>query len=391
MKNFFRGYFFSIIAIIGNVDAADNQYHQKKVLTSNVVEISGVDCSFIDDSGGNGDVPDAPVRMVRDPSGDVIAIASNTKNIPYNVINHAHFTRSSCKSQITANSISDPSKFSDNFWISSLYYSSDNRFRAIVHNEYWGAKYSKICHNKLNGRPVWGGICVYVSVISADYDLKDKVFRTRGVDDLVAAFPYKFDENMTWEGIRDPSNVIKSPVDGQFYFFATAVNYREQQRGSCLFRSKDGVKPWVTYGSNGREKEMNSPYNSESIEKTFTCDIVTALPISGVSYHAGISKFVAVGHSNDIGGGIGGIFYMTSGDLRNWSLPNLLLEGYSMDRNKKNFPIIGYPSVVSAVNDKNGFDEISRGAIIYYIEVMRDINGRTLTRQRRIKYFKYIF
>ena len=335
-------------------------------------------CDAVDENGQRMDVPDAPLRAIRWHDG-ILAIAAHYNNLIYSSDTLQTLRRRDCNSVYKSKKNSDPARFADREWLVSLY-ASGNRLFGLVHNEYWGALHNKECKDRLGRRPPWASICLYGNLTGAVSN-DARSFRTSG---LVAAYPYSFSTDFTRNGIRDPSNIFRSPKDGYIYFMAWVDPYKEQQGGECLFRSKDPFKqPWLAWDGTGFNVPMDSPYERRGDAKSTFCKPVSGLWMTTVVYFEPADVFVALAFDERIAPG--GVFYRTSKNLIDWSRAELLMEGHGFTFWKKkgaSAPVV-YPALLDPESQSMNFDTIGTSPYLYF-QRAKTQRGEALGRERDI-------
>ena len=335
-------------------------------------------CDDVDENGNRMDVPDAPLRATR-WQGNILAMAAHYNNLVYSSDALQTLRRRDCNSVLKSEKNPKPAHFADREWLVSPY-ASNNRLFGLVHNEYWGALHNGDCKRRLGHRPPWASVCLYGNLTGIVSNDTQSFLRTG----VVAAYPYPFSTDMTRNGVRDPSNLFRSPLDGYVYFMAWVDPYKDQQGGMCLFRSRDPFSsPWLAWDGTGFNAAMTSPYERKTATAPNFCKPVSGLWITTVVYYEPAKSFIAVAFDERIAPG--GIFYRTSKDLIHWSRAELLMEGHDFSFWKKkgaSAPVV-YPSLLDPESPSLNFDTTGSKPWLYFQRV-RTRNGEALGRERDI-------
>ena len=341
-------------------------------------------CPGKDEWGGKMDLPDAPLRAFRLANGKIKILSPHYNNLAYVTDDFTHISHPDCHSMFSSIKSTDPDTFSNRDWLVSAHIYDDGRIYGLVHNEYWGGQYNITCRLRLEERAYWDSICLYVNLISTASPDNGHTFKllTQPLN-LAAAFPYPFAPDMGRVGVRDPSNILFNPKDGNLYFLAIVDSYRDQPRGNCLFRSRDPLtQAWRAWDGKKFDTVMGSPYNQKENNQPAFCASVSDLNMTTLLYSTEADTFIGFGYEERIRPG--GLFYRTSGDLIHWSAPALLTEGHSFGFwAPGKGPLIAYPSLLDPDSSGNNFDEIGANGFLFFQKIrLRD--GKPDARQRDI-------
>lgn len=343
------------------------------------------------DGASAADVPDAPPRFVRRASGDVMMVAAHHNNIPWYTTDFVHFQRRGCGSVLPSNENPDPARFDDQVWIVGFYTANKKDIFALVHNEYHGAAHIPACKRRLTkGQNYWAAICLQISMKGYVSHDQGRTFQVSPQSDPVLATTMdKIDASNfatgTRVGIHDPSNIVKNPNDGYFYFVSGVDPSPLQKNGLCLFRSKDPLsEPWTAWDGSGFNAHTTSPYNGG---QGAACEPVRpwGIYIPAISYNTVLGKFLGIGRSD-----AHQLVAITSKDLIHWDKPQPLRDSEQLNWWKpfSNLPDPdSYWTILDPTSKSPYFDTSGKSPYVYYVS-WRTSLLRPLSRTRDIKRFK---
>ena len=332
-----------------------------------VVPISLKMTCAIQNNSANGKelVPDAPFRALRLMDNRILIFAEDSNNMPYTTVNFKRVVQTLCHSLLKWPKSRSVFDFSDFKWIVSPYTLNGRDIFALVHNEYHGWKYLSKCRMRaVTEMRAPNSVCTYDNISGVWSTNYGKLFKASGNrESLIARFPYNFNDNMNIIGVRDPTNIILSPIDGKFYFMARVDHYLRQPAGECLFRnSKLGVRGWRAW--NGKSFSINMRALVVDKSARAICAPVIGIFISSIVYSINNHTFLGVGM------GPFGAKYATSPNLISWSMPRVFMRGERPGMWQPNYarePPSAYYSVIDPSSKSRNFDTIGRHPYLYYV------------------------
>lgn len=372
--------FFAVLAVGGA--QADDLTLRVAGEAEVVVNADGRHCPGVDETKQNTDIPDAPLRLIRLGTDELLGFAPHYNNYLYTGRSADRLWRKDCKTVFDSARNPDPSKMAALEWLVAPYLLGDGTIYSLVHNEYQGARYDEQCRKRLpDGAPPWGAICIYASLTAAVSTDKGLSFqRVAGPLQLVAAPPSKFRSDSRWYGVHDPSNIVKSPVDGYYYFTANSPQFAEMENGICVFRTKNPLlEPWLAWDGNGFRLRMKSPYDQGAASGK-SCKSVLSHAISGITFNTELGRYIGVGVEEK-----DRVYYSTSKDLVNWEPVRTLLEASPpfawKDRSK---PPVNFLSLIDPASKSANFDISGRNLYLYFVRWRLKPDGGVQSRVRDI-------
>jgi hypothetical protein len=332
------------------------------------------------------DVPDAPPRMIRRADGLIELFAAHHNNIPFYSRDGAHFGRSSCTSAWPSKMNPAPSAFADQDWVVALYTRDGQNVFALLHDEYHGPAHIPQCRARLANKDFyWAPICLSISLTGAvSHDQGSHFIALPGDLRLVATAPSTLGPanfgSATRMGIRDTSNIVRSPVDGYYYFLAAADPYGAQVEGTCVFRSGDPfAQPWFAWDGQSFGLRMGSPY--EGSRRSGCSPVFPASNyVSALSWNTVTRSFLAIGRAGD-----GHVLYATtSTDLIHWAPRQPLKPSVQDSWWKPGEPAPeSYFSIIDPASPSRSFD-VSGGHPYIYLVRWQMSDGRPYGHRREI-------
>lgn len=311
------------------------------------------------------DIPDAPPRIFRDSTGVLHLFAGHFTNLALTGKTASRFTHPSCRSMMMSALDPDPSKFSDYEWLDAPYTLDGHTVYAIIHDEYHGWKYFPECTVETSRQYKR---CWYTNLTYAISSDGGKTFsRVTLPDGLVARAPYPFSKEITRAGVHDPSNIFRNPADGAYYFLAPVEGYKEQARGTCLFRSPD-LKPgtWRAWDGVGFNAKMVGPYNEtrqRNAPSTCTPVIDIAAPLWNATFNTSVKQFIAVGRN------AGGVAFRASADLIHWSRAYTIMPSLMPNQWRPGAPAPTRSfALIDPDSPSRNFDVTGGAPYLYYIK-----------------------
>ncbi len=335
---------------------------------------SGVDgCAPID-------TPDIDPRAFRDASGGVAMFALHYVNRALRGPDLAHL-KIDCA--VALDSAHDPeaAHYNDRRYMTATWTDNGRDVVGIVHHEYHADDHRACATTQSIG-------CWYNTILSFSSRDGGRSF-TMDRPAVVAAAPFKQDvEQGRHRGFFNPSNIVS---DGRYkYFMASTTGWSGQNYGVCLFRSPNPFDSasWRAWDGADFTVRYGDPYGPRAPAPR-PCAIVApfVFPVGSLVKHAASGRWLAVWMAKKDDGAfpISGFYTSTSGDLRHWSQPRLLLAGPTIHDGACGGSLIAYPSIIDENARTRNFEDAGDSPWLYYVSIK--MNGcetgeRTLQRER---------
>ena len=272
----------------------------------------------------------------------------------------------------------DPSHYAADEYLDSPVAFDNGTVVALVHTEFPGNRYNE---SGGPGAPYCTGAagakgypeCWTVSVglvVSHDWG-KTFAHAAPPPRHLVAAVPYGYNQSQLAYGWGDPSNILKSPVDG--FYYAALWNRHQvglQKPGLCFMRSNDLMDPrsWRGYdGKGGYTVPFADAYTlAPGTEAQHVCAVSETLPAGsvfdgcaahGLTYSRHLRKFVVTLGCNQATDA--NFKVAVSDDMITWSEPAPLDPTVGLDPAiakyvvGRNYPTFMDPTAPAAFGDRN--------------------------------------
>ena len=319
------------------------------------------------------DIPDLPARAFRDEAGRVHLIAANAMNTQLvgpalDRLSHP------CTRTMPSDLEADPAQYNDAEWLAAPYTEDGRTVYALVHNEYHGHEHPGRCPS---GEYINCWYNAITLAVSRDGGASFQDARPPP-QHLVASVPRRYVPDAGPYGIFSPSNIVRNEDDGYYYALVVAQSYREQQRGSCLLRTKQLGVPssWRAWDGSGFGIAMTSAYQpGPDASSNRTCTPVSTPQIAAMhdslTYNTYLDKYLLVGSAGDRLSSRGkvawGIYYSVSDDLVKWSRRRLIREvelPSTFECGDRN-PIL-YPSLIDPDSTSRSFETTGRRPYMYF-------------------------
>jgi hypothetical protein len=274
---------------------------------------------------GKIDVPDAPARAFRNNQGKVFLLAVNSLNIPMLGTSLNNVKRTSCRSLLKPIDSSNPSTYTNDEWLTSVYTPDGKNILMLIHNEYHGWEYSKACAKPSSDRKERDYLkCWYLSVTFVESSDGGQTFiRQPAPNNIVANVPDRYLPNMGRIGPHAPSNIVKSPIDNHYYVLILMSEYKNRKRGVCVLRGQS-LDPlaWRAWDGKGFNIDFIDPYTEKTTDpEKHICQTVVPEPLYSLTYNTYIQKYIAIGQRKNLM-----LTYRLSEDLVHWSSPQKLMD-----------------------------------------------------------------
>ena len=319
------------------------------------------------------DIPDAPARAFTDSNGNVSLLASHfvsRRNVGLSLDTVQH----SCNLVFNSHYDADPRAYADREWLSSTYTPDGKTVYALVHDEYQGWRYDSACGT------VWAQqqTCWMNAITSAVSTDGGATFAAApSPSHVVASAPYPYARGTGPFGYFKPTNIVRRPEDGYFYFLVRAEANRAQSQGTCVLRTTNlaDAASWRAWDGNDFTVRFINPYvETRELPSAHVCRPVDT-PVIGtmsasLTYSSYLGKFVlldGIAPVDDQGLEHPGIYYATSSDLVHWGDRRLLMNAEVTWTHACGDPDpVGNPSLIDADSPSRNFDVMGRRAYLYF-------------------------
>ena len=256
----------------------------------------------------------------------------------------------------------DPAAYDDRAWIASPWTPDGRTILAVVHNEFQGQRRPAICP-RLRYMDCWYN--ALTAVVSHD---GGHSFQRAPVQALVATLPYRYDQlESGHHGYFNPSNIMT--LDGARYLLTFATRAGAQREGNCLLRTTAIATPeaWRGWDGSAFEVVFVDPYTQPGPPEPHVCVPVgqggLRWPVTSLVRHAASGLFIAMMQDGERGGGI---FYSTSPDLLQWSVPALLLPALGPGAWAcADPPPLAYASLLDPASKDRNFETVDATAALF--------------------------
>jgi hypothetical protein len=341
----------------------------KAVATLQVVGSETTVFNWNTDRCATWNIPDLPLRAFRDSRGVVHAVLSHFTNYALVGPDLDHL-KPDCSAPLqTSDGNADPATFDDKRWIAAPYTLDGKTIYALEHVEYQGNTHPGMCPSQTYMS------CWYNSIQLATSSNGGTSFST-AASPLVATMPTRYVPDGGNIGIFQPSNIVRSPLDGAYYAMALEIGPGNSPRGSCLMRSTDLADPqsWRGWDGSGFSVSFVDPYHDSSTAG-HVCQPVATPQISemtqSLTYNTTLQQFLLVGdagqwdpQSKSV---VWGIYYSVSPDLIHWSQRQVLdvvtpTWAYQCGGEDPGL----YPSLLDPSSTSRNFETTGSTAYLYY-------------------------
>jgi hypothetical protein len=320
------------------------------------------------DTGRDGcsqnDFPDESGHAFRDPSGNIHLFFTTSTNREFVGPSFAHL-KHTCDIAYEGALNNNPSAYDDNGWLTA-FYADGKTIYALIHNEFHAfAENKKLCPKSPNNPG-----CAEVSIseaVSTDGGYHFK--RLPGDHALVAAMPYRFQEQPHWFGYMNPSSIVKHGDD--YYVLVSQIHPTDRTRsGVCVLHTRTISDPSSWRGWDGKDFTVKfvDPYRIKIDDPN--AHVCTPLAPGQVFFALGSLAWSPLRQSyllvarfqkwdQPTHGEVPGAYLFESKDLIHWSKPVLLLS--DAEAGAENL----YPSLIDPDSPDANFSTLGDNAILY--------------------------
>jgi hypothetical protein len=327
------------------------------------------------------DIPDLPVRALRDHTGRVRLTISHMST---RWMEGPHFGALThpCDVAFASTASGDPAAFDDREWLASLFTRDGRHVTALVHNEFQGHRHPGACPSG-EYRQCW-----YNAITIARSSDGGRTFgQPPPPHHLVAPphAPYVPDGGLA--GYFAPSNVVfRRPF---FYVLVKARAFAGQEWGTCLLRTRRPEDPgsWRAWSGRRFDRRLRSPYAEGGPRRG--CAPVARDDIEqmaeSLTYNTELRRFLLVGRGRSPDPRTGrirrGFHYSLSRDLLRWTPRRLLLEATFPEFHECGGPDpVLYPSIVDHASRSRTYATSGRRMHLYFTRFNYDGCRQTMDR-----------
>jgi hypothetical protein len=330
------------------------------------------------------DIPDAPARAWRLPSGAVALLAGSEATRASRGPDLARIERD-CAVLHAGAEDGDPAAFDDRSWIAAVH-AVGSRVEGLAHVEYHGHLRPDRCLGDYAA--CWSN--AIVALVSPD---GGRTFE-RAEPALVAALPYRYNgEGGQRIGYFNPSNILR--VDDHLHAFVFAERHGAQARGPCLLRRpvEGTARDWRAWDGTGFGVRFIDPYR-EAVEDParHVCTPVAGLrsTVSSVVRDTRSGRYLAVTPAELREASDEpprrGIWWSVSDDFVTWSAPQLLYEVPLLWRRDCSAPsAYAYPSLIDDDSPSAAFDTADERLWLYLVEMPLDARCQVGPRRNLVR------
>ena len=326
------------------------------------------------------DVPDAPLRAYRGAEGKTIAFGLHFVN---RALRGDTLDRIKIDCNVVLNSkhLADPAAYDDYNWITATWTNDGKSVDAIIHHEYHGNEHEGRCAFKEMMK------CWYNTLVGYRSTDGGANFLRSARAPVVAAAAFTQDKQQgRHRGFFNPSNIVA--MGNHRYFMASNTGWDGQGFGVCLFRTQDTSDPssWRAWDGKDFSRRYGDPYGPAGTNTGKPCQPILPFqaPVGSVTRHAASGNWIAVYQAwkDDKYHPLAGLYYATSRNLTDWTMPRLLLAGATNydDPCKISGPLMGYPSMLDPQSKSRNYDETGDSAQLYYVSL--ETKGCSITSNR---------
>ena len=322
--------------------------------------------------------PDAPARAIHLSNGSVQLYATDQVNQLTTGSNLLHLVQN-CGVVYQGGHDDDPAAFDDRSWLATPWTSDGNTIWVIVHDEFHGDLRKDLCPS---GRYM---DCWYNTLTLAVSTDSGQHFHRADPQKTVASVPYRYEDvGKGHHGFFNPTNIVSR--DGQLYMLAFATKTGVQAEGNCLLRTKTiaDASSWLAWDGRNFAVHLINPYQETGDPAQHVCQPVAPgslrWPVASLVRHVETGLYIALMENATRNGGI---YYSTSADLVQWSMPSQLM------------PVIGvggwvcgdpqplaYPSLLDPASSDRNFETVGDRPSLFLTQF--DVKGCNRGQRRNL-------
>jgi hypothetical protein len=340
------------------------------------------------DACDGSDLPDAPVRAVRNSDGKLVLFAPNFKARAFEGPSLSALNKD-CRIRFSASGDPDPNQLDDRTWIHSMMSLANGRIFALASASYMPYRHNQSCSAGKSRTACWyNGI---VALISKD-DGKSFSYLGAPPHHIVLRPPEPYSSTY-----RDPPGFITATniVKHEGYAY-TIVWYRGQkpvERYNCLLRAPIS-NPLAWEAWTGSSYESIARFDGERwVTTSATCAAIGKGALGNVRsfiLHEPSKTFIAVySKASKPPHSTAGFYYSTSKDLHDWSPGSLIYEGRSPARKHLDDPTdldvsITYPAFLDEKSSDPDFGTTSNQFDLIFVRLAKTASNGRISSYRQL-------
>ncbi|MFH1804519.1 MAG: hypothetical protein ABID63_06490 [Pseudomonadota bacterium] len=370
-----------ILAVVGAVFADD---HPASALELSVAGDETIVFDTVTDACDNSHLPDAPARAFRNDAGKMVLFAPNFRNRAF-VGDDLDSLQKDCRSRFMAAGKADPGMLDDRTWLHAIYTDDGKNVYAFASASFMPYRHAMKCRAGDRRTDCW--INGLVTLKSTD---SGQSFQYQAAPPHHAPFPppetYRDDRN------NPPSYVTATNIvrwQGYLYSIVWRREATWQESRNCLVRAaEDDPSSWQIWDG---QEFRDAARLTDAGWQVIATDCARIAPygvtsIRGLIHHEGTNSFIAVYQHRrkiDGGGSERGIYYSTSDDLIDWSMPKQLMAADLKPDAGPGDPYISYPSLMDQDSTDRMFGTMDDDASLLFVRFrpVREGGKWTMTRQ----------
>lgn len=296
-------------------------------------------------------LPDAPARAFRRADGQVVLMATHRENWTLTGPSLDSLT-TSCKTVLSS---ADHKRAGGegNLWIQALFTRDGKNVAALVSQD-------MTQETRRGGCPALSvpGQCWLNAILSAYSADEGRNFVLGApVAELARRMPQGHEGRL---GVFTVSNIVKGP-DG-YYMMTYMQGPGREQRGNCIFRSNDPMKPetWRAWNGTAFIVDLKDPGTGAQCKPVGAGRLLNEVrSLSWSTVHkTWIAVFTGRIKLDRDEVAVPGFYAATSPDLMNWSAPHRIMPAPTRAREQQNDYVVSYPSLMDPQSASRIFDTI---------------------------------
>lgn len=333
------------------------------------------------DSCDSSDLPDAPARAFRGPSGQIVMFVPNFRARAFEGPSLGRLIRD-CSTRFLAAGSAEPNRLDDRTWLHAFATMPSGEIFAFGSAAFMPYRHGQKCRVGESRTSCWyNGI---VALISKD---GGRTFRYQGEPPAHVVFPppeaYR-DDVRSPPGFITITNIVRQ--GGYRYALAWYRDSPLSKSRNCLVRAPaDDLSRWSIKTADGfREVARFSeggwrtaPLDCEGVGEGVLGTVRAIL------YHPETKRFISVFFRADRGKpDMNGLYYSTSPDLVKWSEAKLFYRGEHMTRENiedlegSTNEVIAYPTVIDEHSSDPDFGTLGSAPSLVITRIGRDRDSR---------------
>jgi hypothetical protein len=340
-----------------------------RIVLDDAVEVvyrgNALGCKKKDGKAVASDHADIPARAFKDFRGQVHLLASSRRN--YELVGPSldEVARRDCHQLMTGAENPDPSAFDLFHWLSAVYTEDGKHIFGLSHQEYHGEQRYAECRNAMTSDGKRRRHCWYTSInLFTSSDGGSTFAPSRAQSRPLAMLPYPFSTDMDRAGPHSPTNIVRNPRDGRYYFLFFESPYGDQRQGMCVMRARrldfSDARVW---GGGAFDVTFADPYSAGAIKpEEHLCTPVVPWLARSLTYNVIARAFLLLGSDQ------GQVIYSWSQDLVHWSTPQNLMQAMLPPAALKSgsADAFAYFSFLDAASMGLSFETTSESFYLYY-------------------------